>query len=170
MENVSEQLDPEFWKLLTNSNGKEFNVDDQTDSDDDIDGDNKLKERKMKMSSLPFPTVMHNIEGPYISSREIVNIALGEGEIPISFTSEPNWEALAFPKEYSTGINHFNENKDNLITPLKYVHARLKCCDDRFVSSSQYIFHALDWIERNLVASSVHFAERKQFQSDISVG
>ena len=79
MENVSEQLDPEFWKLLTNSNGKEFNVDDQTDSDDDIDGNNKLKERKMKMSSLPFPTVMHNIEGPNIFSSEIVNIAPGEG-------------------------------------------------------------------------------------------
>ena len=50
------------------------------------------------------------------------------------------------------------------------MHTRLKCCDDRFASNSQYIFHALDWIERNAVAGSIHFAERKQFQSDISVG
>ena len=50
------------------------------------------------------------------------------------------------------------------------MHTRLKCCDDRFASNPQYIFHALDWIERNAVASSVHFAERKQFQSEISVG
>ena len=50
------------------------------------------------------------------------------------------------------------------------MHARLKCCDDRFAANPQYIFHALDWIERNAVASSVHFAERKQFQSEISVG
>ena len=35
--NVSEQSDPEFWQLLTNDNGKEFNIDDQTDSDDDIE-------------------------------------------------------------------------------------------------------------------------------------
>ena len=34
--NVSEQSDPEFWKLMANGNGKEFNDDDQTDSDDDI--------------------------------------------------------------------------------------------------------------------------------------
>ena len=55
------------------------------------------------------------------------------------------------------------------ITPSKYVHARLKFCDDRFASNPQYIFRALDWIGRNAVASSVHFAERKQFQNEISV-
>ena len=100
----------------------------------------------------------------------IVNIAPGEDEIPVSFTSEPNWEALAFPKDYSTGRNHFNEEREIPITPSKYVHARPKCWDDRFASNSQYIFHALDWIKRTAVASSFHFAERKQFQSEISVG
>ena len=45
---------------------------------------------------------------PNISPSEIVNIAPGEGQIPVSFTSEPNWEALAFHKDYSTGRNHFN--------------------------------------------------------------
>ena len=43
--NVSEQSDPEFWKLLMNGNSKEFNIDYQTDSDDDTEGNNKLKER-----------------------------------------------------------------------------------------------------------------------------
>ena len=103
------------------------------------------------------------------SPNEIVNIAPGEGQIPVSFTSEPNSEALAFPKDYSARRNHFNEEREIPITPSKYVHARLKCCDDRFASNPEYIFHALDWIERNVVASSVHFAERQQFQSEISV-
>ena len=53
----------------------------------------------MKTPSLPFPTVMHNIDGPNISSCEIVNITPGEGQIPVSFTLEPSWETLAFPKE-----------------------------------------------------------------------
>ena len=57
----------------------------------------------MKMSSLPFRNGMHNIDGPNISSSEIVNIAPGEDQIPVSLTSEPNWEALAFFKECSTG-------------------------------------------------------------------
>ena len=41
----------------------------------------------------------------------------------VSFTTEPNWEALAFPRECSTGMNHFNEDGDNIITPSMYVHA-----------------------------------------------
>ena len=124
----------------------------------------------MKESSSHFPPVMYNVDGPNISPNEIVNITPGKGQIPVSFTSEPNWEALAFPKDYAAAIHHFNEEREIPITPSKYVHARLKCCDDRFASNPQNIFHALDWMEKNAVASSVHFAERKQFQSEISVG
>ena len=51
------------------------------------------------------------------SPSEIVNIAPGEGQIPVSFTSEPNWEGLAFPKDYSTGKNHFNEEREIPIIP-----------------------------------------------------
>ena len=167
---VSEQSDPELWNLLTDENATSNENDDQTDSDEDIDGNDHVKEKQSKMSAVPYPTVLHNIDGPNISPSEIVNIAPGEGQIPVSFTSELDWEALAFPKDYSTGINHYNEERKHHITPSKYVHARLKCCDDRFASNPQYIFHALDWIERNAVASSIHFAERKQFQSEVSVG
>ena len=124
----------------------------------------------MKESSSPFPTVMYNVDGPNICPSEIVNIAPGEGQIPISFTPEPNWEALAFPKDYSTVRIHFNDEREIPITPSKYVHAKLKCCDDRFAANPQYIFHTFDWIERNAIASSVHFAEWKQFESEISVG
>ena len=63
---------------------------------------------------------MYNVDGPNISPNEIVNIAPGEGQIPVSFTSEPNWKALAFPKDYSTGRNHFNEEREIPITPSKY--------------------------------------------------
>ena len=41
---------------------------------------------------------MYNIDGPNISSSEIVNIAPGVGQISVSFTSEPNWEDLHFLK------------------------------------------------------------------------
>ena len=113
---------------------------------------------------------MHNINRPNIFSSEIVNIAPGEDQIPVFFSpQELNWGALAFPKEYSTGINHFNRDKVNPITTSKCVHVRLKGCDDRFISNSQYVFHSIDWIERNAVASSIHLAEKKQFQSDINV-
>ena len=70
----------------------------------------------MTMSSLPFPTVKHNINGPDTFSSETVNVAPGEDQIPVSFTSELNWETLAFPTEYSTSRNHFNE--DDIIQQL----------------------------------------------------
>ena len=170
-EDLSEQSDPELWKLLTDENTSTEN-DEVTDSDDNnnIKDNNHIKEKEIRMSSVPYPTVMHNIDGPNISASEIVNIAPGEGQIPVSFTSEPDWEALSFPKDYSIGKNHYNEERKIQVTPSKYIHARLKCCDDRFASNPQYIFQALDWIERNAVASSIHFTERKLFQSDIKVG
>ena len=45
---------------------------------------------------------MNNVDGPIISPSEIVNIARGESQIPVSFTLETNWEAFAFSKDYST--------------------------------------------------------------------
>ena len=72
-------------------------------------------------------------------------------------------------EDYSIGRNNFNEEREIPITPSKYVNARLKCCDDRFAANPQYIFHALDWIERNAVESLVHFAERKRILSEFSV-
>ena len=136
-----------LWKLLTDkTTGKiaiESSNSDQTDSDDDIEGNDKFKERRDKFkerASPPFPTVMYNVDGPNISPSEIVNIAPGEGQIPVSFTLEPNWEALVFRKGYSTGRNHFNEERKIPITPSKYVNARLKCGDDRFAVNPQYIF------------------------------
>ena len=115
-EDLSEQSDPVLWKLLTDKNAQESNNGDQMDSDDDIEGNDKFKERELKESSYYFPTVMYNVDEPNISPNEIVNIAPGKGQIPLSFTSEPNWEALAFPKAYSTGKNHFNEEREIPIT------------------------------------------------------
>ena len=49
------------------------------------------------------------------------------------------------------------------------MHVRLKHYNDIFSANPWYIFHALDWFEKNAVASSVHSVARKQFQSEINV-
>ena len=56
------------------------------------------------------------------------------------------------------------------ITFVKYVHARLKRCDDQFTLNSQYIFHMLDWIDCKKAWNSVTFGERKQFRSEVTAG
>ena len=50
---------------------------------------------------LRHPTLLHNIEGPSILPEQAVNIAPGEGQIPVYHSNEENWETLAFPKLYS---------------------------------------------------------------------
>ena len=42
----------------------------------------------------------------------LYNITPGEGQSPISFISEPNWEALAILRDYYVGRNDFNEEKE----------------------------------------------------------
>ena len=64
---------------MTDKNvGKSNNID-QTDSDNDLEGNDKFKKRELKEPSSNFPTVMYNVDGPNISPSEIVNAASGEG-------------------------------------------------------------------------------------------
>ena len=49
-------------KLLTDKNARKSNSSDQTDNDDDIEGNYKFKERKLKEPFSPFPTVMCNLD------------------------------------------------------------------------------------------------------------
>ena len=92
--------------LWTSKNARESSNSEQTDSEVDKEGNDNFKERDWQESSSSFPYVMYNVHGANISPSEIVNIALGECQISVSFTLEPNWEALAFPKDYSTGRKH----------------------------------------------------------------
>ena len=46
--------------------------------------------------SVLFPTALHNVNELIVSDDEVtvkllVNITLGEDQIPVSFTLEPNW-------------------------------------------------------------------------------
>ena len=36
-----------------------------------------FKEKQKKKNQVPFPTVIHNIDGPNISANEVMNIAPG---------------------------------------------------------------------------------------------
>ena len=78
----------------------------------------------MRKSSGLTPSVMHNVHRSNISSTDIVNITPGENQTAVSFTSETNWEALAF--DISTGVNNFGQSRDVKITPVRHAHARLK--------------------------------------------
>ena len=175
-ENVTKEADPELWDMLTNEDSKKEmsksvdKFDYLTDSDDENNDNVDFSTNKHETCPALFPTYMHEKNGPSISINQIVNIAPGEGQIPVSFNSEPDWEALCYIKEYPTAQHHFNTKRDVPITVSKYIHARLKSCDGRFASNPHYIFQCLEWVERTAIAASIHFAERKQYQTDINAG
>ena len=87
-----------------------------------------------------------------------------------SHHDDENWEALLFPKQYSHGINHYGSYRDIPLTPSKYAHVRLKSTDDRFATNPQYIFHLIDWVEKEAISSSISIAERKHFQGELTAG
>ena len=134
-ENITKDADPELWDMLTNekpdkkliANNKKYDC--LTDSDDDMDIDDNdidFSAKKQENQSSLFPTVMHEKDGPSISVNQVVNVAPGEGQIPVSFKSEPDWEALCYIKEYPTAKNHFNVEREVPITVSKYIHVQVK--------------------------------------------
>ena len=125
----------------------------------------------MHDSVIPLPTILHNIEGPSVFTAQVLNIAPGEGQIPVSFTTESNREASAFPKGFPYGRFHFGDTTREMpITLSQYIRACLKCFDNRFPKNPIYIFHTLDWIDRVSISNSINFFERKQFQEDTPTG
>ena len=72
---------------------------------------------------------MYDVDGPNISTNEVVNIAPGKGQLPVLFNSESDWETVTFVRHFSTGEKHFNIDRKVRATRSKYLHARVKCDD-----------------------------------------
>ena len=162
---ISELADPELWKLLT---------DDASDVDMDSDGnsnsDHESDDEQIHKKGAANPTVMHRTDEPNISLDQIIDIAPGEGQIPVSLSVEPNIEPLSFPKHFPDGKNHFTYTRERPITLSKYVHTRLKSCHSRFAADPQFTFFLLDLLERTSITNAINFSERKHKQSVITVG
>ena len=84
----------------------------------------------MRQSYVTYPTVLHEKDGPSISANQVLNIAPGEGQIPVSFTTEPKWEALAFPKDFPHGRGHYSDETREVSNSISYARAQLKCFDN----------------------------------------
>ena len=74
-----------------------------------------------------LPTVLHNSEFPSAFPAQILNKAPGEDQIPVFFTTEPNWEELLFLKDFPYKRFHFGVTvREMPITPSQYIHLRLR--------------------------------------------
>ena len=167
-EKKMQESDPELWSILT-EDIVEKNIHTQpaiVDSDSDDDEERE----QIHKPGLPYPSVIQNANGPDISSEDIVQIAPGEGKIPINRSVIPDCEALAFPKLFSTGQFHLNTTREKRITPLKYFQSRVKSKDSKFASDPRYVYFATDQIQRDAIHNSINFSQRKSKNVDISAG
>ena len=110
------------------------------ESDEDIEGNDHTYEKEVKILFCLYQ--LHNIEGPSVSPAKVLNKALAEGQNPVSLTTEPSGEVLAFLKDFPYGIFYFgNTTRELPITRSQYIHNNLKRFDNTFARSATYIFH-----------------------------
>lgn len=197
---ISLQQDPDFLKAFVQSETCESDVQSETcepdesntntlekqnvvnsserdnncvDSEDEVDEDNpqSVVTDLQYRQSVNDLTCIQPVSGPEVKTNEILNLAPGEGGIPISMTKEPHWESMAFPQLFPTAKNTYHSvtPRPTKITPKQYINARLLCCDGRFAESPEYAFAALDWLERDAISQNITITTRKHFQQDISV-
>ena len=93
----------------------------------DIEGDDNALLKEQRESVFPCRTLLRDINGNSVRPGKVLNIAPSENQIPVSFTQEPDWEALAFVKEFPLETGLFNEERDVPITPVYYTCSFKKC-------------------------------------------
>ena len=165
--------DPELWSMLTDE-GRIDQAGEQStdviDSDSDNDDGSTTKEQIHK-GGVPQPSLITDKDGPTISVEEVIEIAPGEGKIPIHHSMEKNCEPMAFPHHFPSGRFHLNYRREKRITPLRYFQSRLKCGKDlRFAQDSRYIFFALRLVQKDAVHNAICFSERKAKNKEYTAG
>ncbi|XP_049340466.1 uncharacterized protein LOC111190042 [Astyanax mexicanus] len=89
-------------------------------------------------------------------------IAPAERNNPVSMFKVPKLEAMAFPVQFPSGENTFDEPDRHIaLSPSRYFNARLFSADNRFARDTNYIFFAQFVTETHQATSSMSIQLRK---------
>ncbi|XP_061170416.1 uncharacterized protein LOC133179738 [Saccostrea echinata] len=100
-----------------------------------------------------------------IDVDKILNIAPGEGKMPLSILMDDLFEELAFPNLLPTGKFGWKHNRKIKLTPKKYFQARLLNEKQTFAADIEYIFVAQTIVETKQITDSMSIALRKSFSA-----
>ena len=89
----------------------------------------------------PLETCM-TLQNPE-SDNQIYSVAPAEGEKPLSFTTDKDYEAMCNPCNFPYGNGTFNASRERKLTYRKYFNQRLLDVDGRFAKDLDY-FHVKD--------------------------
>ena len=132
------QLDPHEDDQHSNSTEASSTDDSDSDEDEDIS--------KEKLKGLPFNSCLQlsdMVPRRDISTDDIVSLAPGERQKPLSMLTDTFSEVLSFPALFPTGRFGLNDqDRRHLITPKKYFNQRVLNTDPRFARNIDYLFTA----------------------------
>jgi hypothetical protein len=127
-------------------------------SDDVID---KGDEHNRQITGGPSDSMLFN-ENPQIDSQ-IYSVAPGEGQKPLSMTSDENFEELFNPDKFCLGVGGFNTKRPRRIVHRRYFNQRLLDVDGRFARDIDYLFVSQYIIESQQIRSCAnHYVFRRK--------
>ncbi|MBN3305935.1 DMTA2 factor, partial [Amia calva] len=92
----------------------------------------------------------------------VFSIAPAEGNKPVNCFKIPKIEAMAFPVQFPTGNNTFDEPHGQVkLSPSRYFNTRLFSADSQFAKDTNYLFFAQFTTEMHLASSSMSIQLRK---------
>ena len=106
-------------------------------------------EHRWQISGTPHASMMC-VENPE-SFREIICVAPAEGERPLGFMTDPNFEAMCNPDKFPYGNGTFSSERPRKLTYRKYFNQRLLDVDGRFAKDLDYLFVAQYIVEAKQV-------------------
>ena len=109
-----------------------------------LNEDQDAFEESSQLRGLPFNTCLNK---ETITPDKTISIAPCEGAHPLPMLADTNFETMAFPTCYPTGINCISTDRKVRLTPRKYFNQRLLDVDGRFAKDIDYLFAAQYTVE-----------------------
>jgi len=95
----------------------------------------------INLGQVPMKLVSHFAESEE-TEEQILNVAPGEGQIPLSILTDDFCEEFAHPHLFPTGKFGYKVERKIRLSPVRYFNQRLLNYSQKFSSDPDYIFFA----------------------------
>ena len=143
----------ERWDAFDKENS-ENNETEVLSSGDDSDTFSEIDDS----DSLPVMTLL---DEPEIRTENVISVAPGEGQRPVSLFKDPNAEYLAFPTLFCGQKRMENSERHTNVYYSDICKWELRCVDRRIALHIPNIFFKMKKLQLEQVSSKVHLAVRR---------
>uniref|UniRef100_A0A1X7T5E9 Uncharacterized protein n=1 Tax=Amphimedon queenslandica TaxID=400682 RepID=A0A1X7T5E9_AMPQE len=145
---------------VTTANDSSGELDDETI----IEGDEHL----LTINGGPAVASLLSLENPE-TENNILLIAPGEGQKPLSIMCDANFELMSNPEKFPFGSGGFNTERITSLTYRKYFNQRLLNVDGCFSSDLDYLFCAQYIVESNQILDDANNYIWRQWPYDSGI-